>query len=55
MVYLTLSIPFVEVGDLESSEEKLGILSQILTGATNDTLQEVASASAYRAPIVAGK
>ncbi|XWS68776.1 hypothetical protein CRYUN_Cryun04dG0121500 [Craigia yunnanensis] len=45
----------VSVGDLESSEEKLGILSQILTGATNGTLQEVASASAYRAPIVARK
>ncbi|XP_022727433.1 uncharacterized protein LOC111283235 isoform X2 [Durio zibethinus] len=44
-----------EVGDSESSEGKEGILSHIPTGATNDTLQEAASADAYRAPIEAGK
>ncbi|XP_022777068.1 uncharacterized protein LOC111318448 isoform X2 [Durio zibethinus] len=44
-----------EVGDLESSEEKQAILSQILTGATVDSLQEAACADAYRAHMVVGK
>ena len=55
MVYLTLAIPCLDVGDLASSEEKQGIFSQILTRTTVDTLQEAASTDAYRAHKVAGK
>ncbi|EOX99726.1 PERQ amino acid-rich with GYF domain-containing protein 1, putative [Theobroma cacao] len=44
-----------EVGDVESSEEKQGILSQKLSGATVDPLQEAASTDAHRAHVVAGK
>ncbi|XVE66059.1 hypothetical protein DITRI_Ditri08aG0051100 [Diplodiscus trichospermus] len=42
-----------EVGDLESSE-KQGILGQILTGGTVDTLQEAAHTDGYQANMVAG-
>ncbi|XWS39352.1 hypothetical protein CRYUN_Cryun18bG0045400 [Craigia yunnanensis] len=44
-----------EVGDLESSENKQGIISQILTGSSVDTLKEAASTDAYRSHMVAGK
>lgn len=55
MAYLTLSFTWLEVGDVESSEEKQGILSQKLSGATVDPLQEAASTDAHRAHVVAGK
>ncbi|XWS54039.1 hypothetical protein CRYUN_Cryun10bG0053900 [Craigia yunnanensis] len=45
----------LEVGDIESSEEKWGIFSQILTRTTVDTLQEAAITDAYRAHMIAGK